>query len=117
MFFVTFVDNHRYLCYQCVYLAHSVNDVLDDTLQNHDRSQNFSVRKWILDHNSKYCGHRSKPFHKSNTSFQMKTLKNLSNVFQKTTNVLVQISASTGRGDFNNSTNVTHTQIQLMMMI
>ena len=67
--FVTFVDYHRYLCYQGVYLAHSVNDVLDDTLQNHDGSHNFSVRKWILDHNSEYCGHRSKYFHKSNTSF------------------------------------------------
>ena len=28
-----------------------------------------------------------------------------------------QICSSTGRGDFNNSPNVTHTQIQLMMMI
>ena len=48
----------------------------------------------------------------------MKTmLKYRSNVFQKTNNILVQISASTGRSDFINSTNVTHTQIQLMMMI
>ena len=39
------------ICYQCVYLAHGVNDVLDDTLQNYDGSHNFSVRKWILDHN------------------------------------------------------------------
>ena len=44
-------------------------------------------------------------------------LKYLSNVFSENKYVLVQISASTGRGDFNNSTNVTHTQIQLMMMI
>ena len=66
---VFFVDYHQYLCYQCVYLAHSVNDVLDDTLQNHG-SQNFSVRKWFLDHNSEHCGHRSKYFHQSNTSFQ-----------------------------------------------
>ena len=31
--------------------------------------------------------------------------------------VLVHISASTDRADFNNSTNVTHTQIKLMMML
>ena len=39
--------------------------------------------------------------------------------FSENKYVLVQISASTGRGDFNNfnnSTNVTHTQIQLMMI-
>ena len=31
--------------------------------------------------------------------------------FSENKYVLVQISASTGRGDFNNSTNVTHAQI------
>ena len=43
-------------------------------------------------------------------------LKYLSNVFSENKYVLVQISASTGRGDFNNSTSVAHTQIQLMMI-
>ena len=47
----------------------------------------------------------------------MKTmLKYLSNVFSENKYLLVQIPASTGRGDFNNSTNVTQTQIQLIMM-
>ena len=70
-----------------VYLAHSVNDVLYDTLQNHDRSQNVSVRKCFLDHNSEHCVHRSKHFHKSNISRDYKPiineemLKYLSNVF------------------------------------
>ena len=69
-------------------------------------------------HNSEYCGHRSKHFHKSNTIFQMKAmLKYISNVFSENKYVLVQISAITGRGDFKNSTNVAHTQIQLMMVI
>ena len=68
-----FVDYHRYLCYQYVYLAHSVNDVLENTLQNHDGSQHFSVRKRILDLNREHCGHRSKHFYKPNTSFQQIT--------------------------------------------
>ena len=36
--------------------------------------------------------------------------------FSENKYVLAQISASTGHGDFNNSTNVTYTQIQLMML-
>ena len=120
-----FVDYHRYVCYQCVYLVSSVNDVLDDILQNHDGSQNISVRKWILDHNSEYCVHRSKAFSQSKhfISRDYKPIINEGDVkiyfkrFSKNKYVWVQISASTSRGDFNNSTNVTHTQIQLMMMI
>ena len=71
----------------CISCTH---DVLDDTLQNHDRSHNFSVRKWLLDHNSEHCGHRSKQFHKHFISRDYKPilneemLKYLSNVFQKT---------------------------------
>ena len=37
--------------------------------------------------------------------------------FSENKYVLAQISASTGHGDFNNSTNVTYTQIQLMMLL
>ena len=44
-------------------------------------------------------------------------MKTMVKYLSENKNVLVQISASTGRGDFKNSTNVTHTQIQLMMMI
>ena len=46
-------------------------------------------------------------------------MKTMVKYLSENENVLVQISASTGRGDFKNYTNVTHrpTQIQLMMMI
>ena len=37
--------------------------------------------------------------------------------FSENKYVLVQLSASLGRGDFNNSISLTHTQIQQMMMI
>ena len=83
----------------------------------------FSVRKRILDHNSEYCGHRLNIYHKSNTQiiqtnnliinqddFKISFKRFSENNYVEFSDS--HTSASTGRGDFNNPTNVTPTQIQ-----
>ena len=92
-----------------------VNNVLDDTLQNHDGSQHFSVTKWVLAHNSEYCGHIKAFSQIKHFILNKDDVKISFKRFSENKYVLVQISASTGRCDFNNSTNVAHTQIQLMI--
>ena len=71
-------------------------------------NHNISVRFWLITSFSQI-----KHFMSNEDDVKI----SFKHFFSENTYVLVQISAGTGRGDFNNSTNVAHTQIQLMMML